>query len=77
MLKVGCALQANKPEYHRIDGNRFLRQELSGKSVIEYPVLTVLLPGEDSKYNVAADVLANPADVKAAVQTDAGVGALQ
>ncbi|KAL3159890.1 hypothetical protein ABBQ38_010287 [Trebouxia sp. C0009 RCD-2024] len=68
---------ANKPEYHRIDGNRFLRQELSGKSVIEYPVLTVLLPGEDSKYNVAADVLANPADVKAAVQTDAGVGALQ
>lgn len=50
---------------------------MSGKAVIEFPVLTVLLPGEDSKYNVAADVLAHPADTTTTVDTDAGVAALQ
>lgn len=71
-------MQANKPEYYRIDGNRFLRQELSGKAVIEFPVLIVLLPGEDSKYNVAAHdiVLAAPAGLTAVVETDASAGVL-
>ena len=74
MLQMACALQANKPESYRIDSNRFLRQELSGKVVIEFPVLTVLLPGEDSKYTVAADLPALQADTTVAVQTEASTG---
>ena len=52
-------LQANKPEYYKINSGRFLGQELPGKAVIEFPVLMVLLPGEDSKYSLVADVPAN------------------
>ena len=48
-------LQANKPEYHRVDAEKFLRQELYGKTVIEFPVLLVLLPGEASTYQLASD----------------------
>lgn len=51
-------MQANKPEYYRIDGKSFLRRELYSKAVIEFPVLTVLLPGENSKYSVIDDVAA-------------------
>ena len=61
MLMPSCILQANKPEYYRIHGERFLRHELSGKAVIEFPVLTVLLPGEDNQYSLAAAVDATAA----------------
>lgn len=70
IVKSSCALQANKPEYYRINAEKFLRQELSGKAVIEFPVLTVLLPGEDSKYVHASDLPAAPAEQIAAEQTD-------
>ena len=59
-----CVLQANKPEYYRLNGEKFLRHELSGKAVIEFPVLTVLLPGEESKYSLAADVAATAAQAE-------------
>lgn len=49
---------ANKPEYYKIDAEKFLQQELSGKAIIEFPVLTVLLPGEETKYSLASDVIA-------------------
>ena len=67
-----CAviLQANKPEYHLLDPDKFLRQQLAGKTVIEFPVLLVLLPGEEAKYILAesekkAFVPFNAADLKA------------
>ena len=45
-------LQANKPEYYLLDSEKFLRQQLAGKTVIEFPVLLVLLPGEEAKYTM-------------------------
>ena len=64
MLTSSCLLQANKPEYYRIDGERFLRHELPGKAVIEFPVLTVLLPGEGNEYSLVADVAATAAQAE-------------
>lgn len=61
MLNSSCTLQANKPEYYKINGDKFLGQELAGKAVIEFPVLIVLLPGQDSQYTLAADVPENAA----------------
>lgn len=75
MLTSSCLLQANKPEYYRIDGERFLRHELSGKAVIEFPVLTVLLPGEGNKYSLVADVgaIMAQAEQMPAEQPDANI----
>ena len=56
------APQANKPEFHQLDIDKFLRQQLSGKAVIEFPVLIVLLPEEEKNYSImqdAADVQDN------------------
>lgn len=53
------APQANKPEFHQLDIDKFLRQQLSGKAVIEFPLLIVLLPEEEKNYSImqgAADV---------------------
>jgi len=53
------APQANKPEFHQLDIDKFLRQQLSDKVMIEFPVLVVLLPEEEKNYSilqVAADV---------------------
>ena len=47
--------QANKPEFHQLDIDKFLRQQLSGKAVIEFPVLIVLLPEEDKSYSIMQD----------------------
>ena len=58
------APQANKPEFHQLDIDEFLRQQLSGKVVIEFPVLIVLLPEEEENYSIiqdAADVGDNDA----------------
>ncbi len=58
------APQANKPEFHQLDIEKFLRQQLSGKVVIEFPVLIVLLPEEEKNYSImqdAADVGDNDA----------------
>lgn len=58
------APQANKPEFHQLDIDKFLRQQLSDKVVIEFPVLVVLLPEEEKNYSilqVAADVGDNDA----------------
>ena len=78
MLMSSCTLQANKPEYYRIDGETSLRQELSGKAVIEFPVLTVLLPGEENRYSLAADVAATTAQAEQmpAEQPDANDAAM-
>ena len=51
------------PEYHQLDADKFLRQQLSGKVVIEFPVLIVLLPGEETQYSVVSDTDATQADV--------------
>ena len=56
------APQANKSEFHQLDIDKFLRQQLSGKAVVEFPVLIVLLPEEEKKYSImqdAADVRDN------------------
>ena len=56
--------QANKPEFYQLDIDKFLRQQLSGKAVIEFPVLIVLLPEEEKNYCImqnAADVRDNDA----------------
>jgi len=58
------APQANKPEFHQLDIDKFLRQQLSDKVMIEFPVLVVLLPEEEKNYSilqVAADVGDNDA----------------
>ena len=47
--------QANKPEFYQLDIDKFLRQQLSGKAVIEFPVLIVLLPEEDKSYSIMQD----------------------
>ena len=52
---VSMCTQANKPEFHRLDEDKFLRQQLAGKVVIEFPVLIVLLPGEIKDYSVVQD----------------------
>ncbi len=49
------APQANKPEFHQLDIDKFLRQQLSGKAVIEFPVLIVLLPEEEGNYSIMQD----------------------
>ena len=61
-------MQANKPEYLKLDADKFLKQQLVGKCVIEFPVLLVLLPEEESQYQVVNDA---PQDDQAnhAVQT--------
>ncbi len=61
MTSTAC-LQANKPEYHRIDADKFLRQQLAGKVVIEFPVLLVLLPGEEKEYSIVSDTVAEGAN---------------
>lgn len=60
MKKEHCP--ANKSEFHQLDIDKFLRQQLSGKAVVEFPVLIVLLPEEEKKYSImqdAADVRDN------------------
>lgn len=52
---VSMCMQANKPEFHQLDEDKFLRQQLAGKVVIEFPVLIVLLPGEIKDYSVVQD----------------------
>lgn len=62
MMKEHCP--ANKPQFHQLDIDKFLRQQLSGKVVIEFPVLIVLLPEEEKNYSIvqdAADVHGNDA----------------
>ena len=59
-------LQADKPEYFRIDPDKFLRHELAGKFVIEFPVLIVLLPDEVSKYNLTESQTASQSESPAA-----------
>ena len=49
------APQANKPKFHQLDIDKFLRQQLFGKAVIEFPVLIVLLPEEEKNYSIMQD----------------------
>ena len=60
-------MQANKPEYHKLDADKFLKQQLVGKCVIEFPVLLVLLPEEGLHYQLVND----------ATQDDQAIHALQ
>lgn len=47
-----CALKAEVPSYHKLMPNHTLRLALAQKTVIEFPVMLVVLPRELDKYNV-------------------------
>lgn len=66
MKKEHCP--ANKPEYHKLDADKFLKQQLVGKCVIEFPMLLVLLPEEESQYQVVNDAIQDD-QAEHAVQT--------
>lgn len=46
--------QANEARYYKLDPKLPLGPQLAGKNIIEFPILTVLLPGEasDPKYRI-------------------------
>ena len=49
---IYCALQANDPAWHRLRPNHTLRLALAQKDVVEFPVITVVLPEEISDLNI-------------------------
>ena len=52
-----CVLQANEPMYHKLDASKFLRQLLTGKAIIEFPTVVVLLPNEVTKFSLVDEPL--------------------
>ena len=47
-----CSLQADAPAFHRLLPNHTLRLALAQKTVIEFPVITVVLPRQLSSYTI-------------------------
>ncbi len=45
-------MQANDPAWHRLRPNHTLRLALAQKEVVEFPVITVVLPQELPAYNL-------------------------
>jgi len=45
-------LQANDPAWHRLRPNHTLRLALAQKDIVEFPVITVVLPEELSGMNI-------------------------
>ena len=54
-------LQANAPEYYKLDQSKPVRTQLPGLVIVEYPTLVVLLPDELSNYKLAEAPSAQPA----------------
>lgn len=56
-LTLCLAVQANASRYFLLDQTKTLRQNLAGKTVIEYPTFLVVLPSELPSYAVVAMAL--------------------
>ncbi|GLE03281.1 hypothetical protein PINS_up012171 [Pythium insidiosum] len=48
---------ASQPQYYRLDGNVCLESLLKRKSIVEFPVITVVLRGDLDAYPLAHDVI--------------------
>lgn len=57
ILALCRTLQANSTRYFLLDQSKTLRQNLAGKTVIEYPTFLVVLPSELPSYAVVAMAL--------------------
>jgi hypothetical protein len=52
VVRGQCGVQADAPAYHRLLPNHTLRLALAQKTVIEFPVITVVLPRELPEYAI-------------------------
>ena len=53
-------MQANAPAYHRLLPNHTLRLALAQKTVIEFPVITVVLARELPSYTILKQGVLSP-----------------
>jgi len=56
LLLLAEGVPGAERQYHLVDSDKPLKESLSGKLLIEYPVVAVVLPSEASSYPIASEI---------------------